>query len=171
MFNTGTPSFTGLTGLYGGVKGSVGLIGGSTGAVVMQQLSGISTAGASVRLTADGSAAASTNVLNLPASTMAGLVLSVVARNTLNGDSAVWQEILVYGNQGGVITVSNPGTNAIPPDFVLSGGTTLSSMTGALMTVAADTPNLGVNITIAPQTGNTTAVLHCSGSFWGNQVS
>ena len=172
VFNTGTPSFNGVTGLYNGAKGSVGIVGGSTGAAVIQELYGISAAGAVVRLTADGAAAGATNVINLPTATLASLSLTVAARNTINGDGATWSTTVLYCNQGGTLVVGNPGTTAIAPDYFISGnGVSLSTMAGATMTVSPDATNLGINVTIAPNAGNTTAVLHCSGALWGNQVT
>ena len=158
-----------------GILGTVAYsaVASAVGQQVNQLLVGTSTAGASIRLTANGSAATTNNVLNLPSSVAMSAIMLVTARNTANGDKASWQTPIMYCNQGGTIIVDSPGTLALPADIVGVGSTasTSSTMAGALMTVTADQTNLGVNITIAPGAAGGTIVMHCAASLFGNQVS
>ena len=146
-----------------GVAATHAFSGGYLGQAITQQIGGISGAGTAIRLTSDGNAAGAANVMNLPTNTLTGMLLMVIARNVANGDMAMWQQTLCYG-RGGTATINllSPGTLAMLPDFF---NPTLATAT---LTVAADSTNSGVNITVTPPAGVT---VHCAAAPVGAQVS
>lgn len=106
-------------------------------------------AGATVRLTADGSAAGSTNVCNLPNNTAWCGSIHVVARDTVTGNCARWA--IPFG-LGRVATAAST---------VLTTGTVeFQNVIGAVaasgnLASAADTTNGGLSLTFTPANGNT----------------
>jgi hypothetical protein len=145
-----------------GLYGSLAFSAGYTGQLTIGQLGGISGSGTPVRLTADGNAASAANILNLGNNQVLAGTLTITVRNVSNGEGALWSIPLLYRNPAGTVTVVNPGAAAIAPTA------TDSSLSGATVTVAADTTNKGLNITVTPPASTT---VHASAVFIGSQIS
>ena len=112
-------------------------------------LRGRSTGGAAVRLTADGAAAGSANVINIPIKTNASGVLHISAIDTVTWNSASWSIPLKMG------CAATAGTMAIVAgtfDFANVVGAVAASGNAVL---TADTTNRGVNVTCTPPNSNT----------------
>ena len=113
-------------------------------------MQGRSTGGAAVRLTADGAAAGSTNVINLSIKTASSGVLHITGIDTTTWNSCSWAIPLKMG------CAATAGTMALVAgtiDFANVVGAVGAS--GNLTTLAADTTNRGVNITLTPPNSNT----------------
>lgn len=117
---------------------------------VLRAVSGTNTT--PVRLTADGAAAGSANVVNLisvGATQVDNLHVQLVAIDSTNNNNFyIWTQPigLLYRFTTNSTTTYTPGT-----PVSLSGGTT----TGIAVTEAADTTNGGYSLTFTPPTGNT----------------
>jgi len=112
-------------------------------------LSGRSTAGAAVRLTADGAAAGAANIANIPLNTAWSGVLHVTARDTSTGNCARWAIPFGLGVQG------TAGSTAY-----VEGTVDFANIIGAVGLItqlarSADTTNRGVNLTFTPPNSNT----------------
>ena len=115
-------------------------------------LLGRSTAGAAIRLSADGAAAGAANVANTPNNTAWTGTMVVTARDQTTGGSYHWSYPAVRMNRGAnaaSLTIST-GT----ADFASSGTQTGTPLTTALA-VSADTTNGGLNLTFTPVATNT----------------
>lgn len=140
-------------GLTGALVRSAGAI-ASTGDAQSGEyiLSGRSTGGAAVRLTADGSSAGSANVANLPNNTAWSTTLVVTARDQTTGGSYHWAWNYLYLNRGAsaaTVTMTTSG-----PSFSSLGTQTGTPASGSL-SYNPDTTNGGLNLTFTPVSGNT----------------
>lgn len=106
-----------------------------------------------IRLTSDGSAAASNNIVNIPSNGVFALEVTVVATNaTVPGSNICWNGWAMMLQRPGGATGLETGTKPTP----LSLGTT----TGADISASVDNTLAGLNISFTPPTGNTTNVWH-----------
>lgn len=145
-------------GTMGSLVFSAGYLGQSAGF----QIGAASGTGTPVRLTADGNAAGTANVMNLPANQALGGLLTVTARNVANGDVALWTVTTLYKNSAGALSVLSPGTAAIGPAVADA------TLTSATLTVTADNTDSGLNVTVTPPAGVT---VHASAVLQGAQIA
>jgi hypothetical protein len=116
-------------------------------------LRGTSTAGAAVRLTADGSGTAgSYNVANIPNNTAWSATVSVVARDLTTGGSYHWTWQYFSINRGASASTLTFTTSG--PYFQYLGTQTGTPATGSLV-YSSDITNGGFNFTFTPVSGNT----------------
>jgi hypothetical protein len=144
-----------------GTMGSVIFSAGYLGQLAEFQLGGISGSGTAVRLTADGNAAGTANVINLPVNQGLGGTLTVTARNVATGDMAMWAVSTLCKNPTGTVSVLSPGTTAIGPTVADS------TLSGATLTVTADPTNAGLNVTVTPPSG---VIVHASAVLRGSMI-
>ncbi|CAB4126736.1 hypothetical protein UFOVP78_13 [uncultured Caudovirales phage] len=148
-----TGSNSNAHGLYGANVHASGTIAASgdaqSGTYVLR---GRSTGGAAVRLTADGAAAGSANVCNLPNNTAWFGTLYVVARDTAAGSVNVgmWR----YMDAAPI-----RGANAASTVVVVGAAAFTSNGAGppvsGNLAISADTTNGGINLTFTPPNSNT----------------
>ncbi len=112
-------------------------------------LLGRSTAGAAVRLTADGAAAGSANIANIPNNTAWAGTIMVAARDTSTGNCARWHIPIGLGRQG---TASTTTLASGTVEFFNIIGTVAAS---GNLAASADTTNGGLNLTFTPANSNT----------------
>jgi hypothetical protein len=146
-------------GAYGKIVFSGGASSGAGQLGITQIYAGNVTA--ATRMTADGGAANAANSLPIRTDHAIGGTLTVTARNILNGDGAVWSVPILYRNSAGMVSVTSPGTAAIAPTAADS------SLGTAAISVAADTANKGLAVTITPPSGVT---LNASGIFIASEM-
>ena len=112
-------------------------------------LLGRSTAGAAVRMTADGAAAGSANIANIPNNTAWAGTIMVAARDTSTGNCARWSIPFGLGRQA---TASTTTLGSGTVEFFNIIGTVAAS---GNLAVSADTTNGGLNLTFTPANSNT----------------
>ncbi len=112
-------------------------------------LGGRSTAGAAVRLTADGAAAGSANIANIPNNTAWCGTIIVAARDTSTGNCARWSIPFGLGRQA---TAASTTLATGTVEFFNIIGTVAA---GANLALSADTTNGGLNLTFTPANSNT----------------
>jgi hypothetical protein len=144
-----------------GTMGAMIFSAGYIGQIADFQLGGISGAGTPIRLTADGNAAGTANIANLPVNTGLGGTLTVTARNVATGDMAMWSVATLFKNPTGTVAVLTPGTAAITPTAADT------SLAAATLSISADTTNAGLNITVTPPTG---VIVHAAAVLRGTQI-
>ncbi|CAB4128323.1 hypothetical protein UFOVP99_26 [uncultured Caudovirales phage] len=140
-------------GLYGArVHGATAITTNGDAQMGDYSMSGRSTAGAAVRLTADGGAAGAANVANIPNATGWNGSLAVVARDQTTGGTYHWtfNRLAMSRNANAASTVISAST----VDFVSLGTQTGTPASGSLA-ISADTTNGGLNLTFTPVSGNT----------------
>lgn len=113
-------------------------------------LRGTGSSTSAVRVTANGSTASTTNVVNLPTESAFQLHIRVVALDhTTPANSMSW------GDWNGLMTQgASASATALAMDTTPTPHTT-GTTTGASITASADTTNGGLNISFTPPTGNT----------------
>lgn len=133
----------------GGAYGTLVFSAGAGGQMLVSQLYANAASGAATRLTADGQAAGAANSVPLASNKGLGGILKVTARNTANGDVALWVVNVLMKNSAGTVSVSAPGGGAIAPTVADS------SLATATLTLAADNSNKGLSMTLTPPAGIT----------------
>ena len=140
-------------GLYGArVHGAAAITTNGDAQMGDYSLSGRSTAGAAVRLTADGAAAGSANVANLPNATGWTGSLSVVARDQTTGGTYHWSYNRMSMNRNANAASTVISTSTV--DFS-NLGTQTGTPASSSLAVVADTTNGGLSLTFTPVATNT----------------
>ncbi len=110
-------------------------------------LMGRSTSGAAVRLTADGAAAGSANVCNLPNNTAWAGFCNIVTRDTTAGsvNCGAWRAVDAF-----IVRGANAASTAVPSFSLTFVGTGTSPPVSGNLVASADTTNGGLNLTFTP---------------------
>ena len=127
-------------------------------------LSGRSTGGIAVRLTADGNTAASTNTANIPLNTAWMGTLGVVAREVNTGNCCYWQIRFGLGVQG------SAGSTTYAEGTVEFQNIIGSTPVVTNLTRTADTSNRGLNLTFSPPVSSAIAVSGSSSTITGTAM-
>ncbi len=115
-------------------------------------LQGTGASGSAIRLTANGSAAASTNCMNIPNNTAYALNIEIVAfDHTTVSKFASWNDVSGLLTRGANAAATALAVISATPLVSYSGGT----LTGNSMSLTADTTNGCLNISWTPPTSNT----------------
>jgi hypothetical protein len=118
----------------------------------VELLQGTVSNGSAVRLTANGSTAASTNCINIPNNTAYELKMEIVAfDHTTVTKFASWNDISGLLTRGANAASTALAVVSATPSVSYSGGT----LTGNSMSLTADTTNGCLNISWTPPTSNT----------------
>jgi hypothetical protein len=139
--------------LYGAfvfASGNIAVVGDAQAAKYV--LRGRSTGGAAVRLTADGAAAGTANIANIPNNTAWTGTLSVVARDTSTGDAGSWVwSFFAISRKASASTIA-AATSGASFTGALAGSSGLAS---SALTSGVDSTNGGLNLSFTPPNSNT----------------
>lgn len=118
----------------------------------VELLQGTGATGSAIRLTGNGSAAGSTNCINIPNNTAYGLNIEIVAfDHTTVSKFASWNNLTGLLTRGANAAATALAIASATPAVTYSGGT----LTGNAMSITADTTNGCLNISWTPPTSNT----------------
>jgi hypothetical protein len=138
-------------GIYGSTLFATGRI-SSTGDAQSGKyiIRGRATASAAIRLTADGGAAGSANIINIPLNTIWSGTITVSARDTSTGNGSRWR--ITFG-MGVVATAGTLVYKEGTVEFAEIIGTGV--LTASALARSGDTTNRGINLTFTPPNANT----------------
>ena len=140
-------------GIYGArVHGTMAIATNGDAQLADYVLAGRSTAGAAVRLTADGAAAGAANIANIPNNTAWTGTLMVTARDITTGDSGHWVFAYVALNRKASASTTATANSGATFSGALAGTTGLATTALAL---GVDTTNGGLNLTFTPPNTDT----------------